>query len=370
MLPGINGMEQRKYIPRLLLTAVFMISLGGYAQNLVPNSSFEIFYKKTHEKGVDVLRLWYIPTRTSSDYFNTKVKGLGNPKEEIVPHTGTGYTGILAFDKREAYREYMSVKLNEQLKQYHVYRVSYYVQLSAQSTYASNAIGAAVTAHNPLNEHKHDALGLAPQIKPSQAIQTTGNWILVTEEFVASGGEEFLTIGNFNTEDMKGAVQLKEGKPMAYYYFDDVSLEFTGEVRKPTSNAKKKMRSISLDPEPEEKVEVSETMVLENIHFQSGNAILEEASFTELQKLVQDLSAKKGYKMEIYGHTDNVGDPKYNLKLSEARAKAVVDYLISQGIAPSQLSYKGYGDTQPKYTNDTEKGRQMNRRVEFKLISG
>ncbi|MFN7014845.1 MAG: OmpA family protein, partial [Bacteroidia bacterium] len=74
-------------------------------------------------------------------------------------------------------------------------------------------------------------------------------------------------------------------------------------------------------------------------------------------------------KIEISGHTDNVSSDEFNLRLSENRAKAVVEFLVQNGIAKERLTYKGYGKSQPIATNDTEEGRQENRRVEFKIIS-
>jgi len=72
-------------------------------------------------------------------------------------------------------------------------------------------------------------------------------------------------------------------------------------------------------------------------------------------------------KIEISGHTDNKGSAKANQALSERRAKTVVDYLLGQGILKDRLTYKGYGQTQPIATNDTDEGRQLNRRTEFKI---
>ena len=72
--------------------------------------------------------------------------------------------------------------------------------------------------------------------------------------------------------------------------------------------------------------------------------------------------------IEISGHTDNVGSAASNIRVSEARAKAVVDYLINNGIPTSRLTYKGYGFDEPIAPNTTEEGRQLNRRVEFKIL--
>jgi len=73
--------------------------------------------------------------------------------------------------------------------------------------------------------------------------------------------------------------------------------------------------------------------------------------------------------IEVRGHTDAKGSDSYNLRLSENRAKSVVDYLVSKGVNPKRLKYKGYGKSIPIDTNETEEGRSKNRRVEFKIIS-
>ena len=89
----------------------------------------------------------------------------------------------------------------------------------------------------------------------------------------------------------------------------------------------------------------------------------------ELQKLVSFLTTNPTVKIEISGHTDNVGDKKLNLTLSENRAKSVYDHLIKNLITTERLLYKGYGDTKPKAANDTEENKAKNRRTEFKVIA-
>jgi len=83
---------------------------------------------------------------------------------------------------------------------------------------------------------------------------------------------------------------------------------------------------------------------------------------------VELLKNNPGIRLEISGHTDNVGSYRANLKLSEARAKSVVDYLVGQGIDKKRLEYKGYSFNEPIADNNTEEGRSQNRRVEFKII--
>ena len=74
------------------------------------------------------------------------------------------------------------------------------------------------------------------------------------------------------------------------------------------------------------------------------------------------------YRLDISGHTDNVGDEAQNLLLSESRAQAVVSYLISKGVQAERITAKGYGETQPKTTNETPEGQAINRRVEFNVV--
>ncbi len=125
------------------------------------------------------------------------------------------------------------------------------------------------------------------------------------------------------------------------------------------------IKDIKLKP-----INVGATIVLSNIFFDFDKSTLRPISKTELDNLIKLLTVDyPNMKIEIGGHTDNYGSLEYNTRLSTNRAKAVVDYLIAHGVAKERLSYNGYAYQQPIATNDTEEGRQQNRRVEFKIIS-
>lgn len=117
------------------------------------------------------------------------------------------------------------------------------------------------------------------------------------------------------------------------------------------------------------KFDVGSKIVLKNIFFDFDKATLRKESTNELERLTKLLNDMPSLKIEISGHTDSKGNAAYNQTLSDARSKSVVDYLIAKGIAADRLTHKGYGLTQPIATNDTEEGRQLNRRTEFKIIS-
>lgn len=114
----------------------------------------------------------------------------------------------------------------------------------------------------------------------------------------------------------------------------------------------------------------SETKVfrLENVYFDTDKATLRPESYPALDNLVRALRAKPSMKIEIAGHTDNVGDDTYNRRLSQRRAEAVRDYLIKKGIKAERLVARGYGETKPVANNDTPEGRQKNRRTEIHIL--
>lgn len=110
------------------------------------------------------------------------------------------------------------------------------------------------------------------------------------------------------------------------------------------------------------------TMDLNNIFFDTNSATLKPESKAELDKLVAFIKSNAIAKIEVGGHTDNVGDDKSNQTLSENRAKAVYDYLIKSGIEALRLTSKGYGETKPVADNTTEDGRAKNRRTEITIL--
>lgn len=107
---------------------------------------------------------------------------------------------------------------------------------------------------------------------------------------------------------------------------------------------------------------------LKNIFFDFNKADLRPESRTDLRYLVEMLKAHPQYKIQIEGHTDSVGSEQFNQKLSEARANAVKQYLVAQGIATKRLTAKGFGASRPVASNATEEGRQRNRRTEFRFL--
>lgn len=116
------------------------------------------------------------------------------------------------------------------------------------------------------------------------------------------------------------------------------------------------------------KPEAGRKIVLNNIFFESGKSSLKKESVIEIEKVLKLLNDNPGMKIEVSGHTDIQGNYDKNMKLSKDRAQAVVNVLVQKGIDRRMLVAKGYGPDKPRATNDTNEGRQMNRRVELKII--
>jgi outer membrane protein OmpA-like peptidoglycan-associated protein len=114
-----------------------------------------------------------------------------------------------------------------------------------------------------------------------------------------------------------------------------------------------------------DKIEKGKAIVLNNVYFEQSSFIMQKESYPELDKVVSMLKTNPQTKIEIGGHTDNIGDNRLNLALSENRAKVILNYLVSKGIDEDRLLYKGYGGSKPVAPNDTEDNKKKNRRVEI-----
>jgi len=113
---------------------------------------------------------------------------------------------------------------------------------------------------------------------------------------------------------------------------------------------------------------VGKSIVLDDLLFKTGKAELDQRSYRLLDQMVDFMNQNPTLKIEIGGHTDNVGSDGSNQRLSEARAKSAVDYISNKGIDITRLKAKGYGEAKPRADNGTDDGKALNRRVEMKVI--
>lgn len=120
---------------------------------------------------------------------------------------------------------------------------------------------------------------------------------------------------------------------------------------------------------PMEPIEANAKVILKNVFFDTKKTDLKPESITELDNVVRLMNENPNMKIQIRGYTDNVGKPADNLILSQGRAVSVVNYLLNKGVKKERLSYKGFGETNPIATNDTEHGKALNRRTELSVVS-
>lgn len=174
------------------------------------------------------------------------------------------------------------------------------------------------------------------------------------------------TISRVQTDETGNyLITLPVGKDYAFnvnrrgylFYSDNYSLK-----DKPSDSMYQK--NIPLQP-----IEVNAAIVLKNIFFGYNQYELKPESQVELDKLVQLLLDNPAVKIQIEGHTDTIGNAADNQKLSENRAKAVVNYLVSKNISITRLSFRGFGASKPVADNSTEEGRAQNRRTELKVVA-
>jgi outer membrane protein OmpA-like peptidoglycan-associated protein len=195
------------------------------------------------------------------------------------------------------------------------------------------------------------------------------NWVLVSKVITAKGGENFITIGNFqkNSSTKKSILSKNEKNNISYYYLDTVSVELN---HKPITNY---TRTFQLVDEKENEItqmneiELNRMYKFKNIHFNFNSIKLTQAEKNEVDILYEYLYSNKNTKIIILGHTDYFGSPDYNKALSEKRAKSVADYLIKMGLNKTRIKAFGYGNSLPLSTSKTDDARKKNRRVEFKI---
>ncbi len=355
---------------------LFFISLIAQIfaqQNIVPNPGFEKYagppvgwaYRGAYFG--QVMKYWFSATTASPDVYGPSVKvpkdwaekGFGDQKA----HGGKSMAGLTLWgciNGKPHCREYIEIQLAEPLVPGQSYYAEFWTTHLLKSLQINN-LGIALSTTKV--ERKTDELiQIAPVVvSKSLVVAPAGRWVKVSGQFVASEESEYLLIGNFQDDNHTLS---KAWSPdcfnYAYYYIDDVLLKKIPPFRP----IPVKPDDLSLQA-----LEAGKTIRLKNIYFEFDRDELMPRSYVELNKLLKIMRDKPAMVIEILGHTDNVGDDTYNLDLSRRRATSVMSFLLENKISPKRLRSKGWGESKPIATNETDEGRQFNRRVEFQIIS-
>ncbi len=332
-------------------------------KNLVPNGSFENFKKKS---GNIKNALPWVGI-ASVDYYQEPIKNdTGRCKGA---QTGDCYAG-LRFQK--SYKEFIEVKLAEPLKRGNNYLFECYIRLAFWSNAQLKSFGVYFSKGGMKLVKFPERDYVVDTIAKKSALDGSFCWFKVKGIYKAIGGEKFITLGNFAPKiktDMAKINLFKPGFKEAYYFVDDVSLKWIkskeDEVRIVDVDSLKRYEKDSV-LQVRADAHVGEKITLK-ISFDLGRSYILAESFAELNKVCQYLFRHQNFVIQISGHSDNSGSSRKNMRLSEERARAVFEYLITKGVQNKML-YKGYGDTAPIADNSTDDGKAKNRRVEFEIL--
>ncbi len=361
--------------------------------NIVPNPGFEEFKRlpcmwtqQARKFNEEVMVSWGSPTETTPDLFTTQADAdcWTNPakrtKGKASPRGGTSMAGIKIWGKGNTptfWHEYLQVQLPEKLEAGTRYVVECWVLRANFSEQASNNIGLYLSSI-PVKTRDNLPLYFTPQVNAEEIVKGT-RWSKVSGVIEAKGDERYLLIGNFYSDDATLHEQQERGERGAYYFIDDVNVR----IAPPGSNLTPRPKE-SVPPPPKvivadhastkdvelprtEPPPVGKSIRLDNIGFEFGKATLTPESKTELDQLADMMIDYPLLRIEVEGHTDDIGSDASNLTLSQDRAQAVVDFLRNRKVEKERIASKGYGETKPLVPNNSDANRALNRRVEFRV---
>ncbi|MBN1252672.1 MAG: OmpA family protein [Bacteroidales bacterium] len=237
---------------------------------------------------------------------------------------------------------------------------------------ANSAYAYMVTTKNSKGGADIVRIGLKAKDKPNPVVLIYGNvYNAKTKEPISAGLQyeilpEGIIAGYAYSNPTDGAykIVIPYGKNYSFMANAQNFLSVSENLNLDTASTYKEIkRDLYLVP-----IEIGQTIRLNNIFFDFNSQSLKSESFPELNRVVKVLNENPNLEIEMAGHTDNVGIADANLKLSEERAHAVKNYLVSKNIDENRIISKGYGESKPVAENNNDEGRQLNRRVEFTIL--
>ncbi|MFY7937694.1 MAG: OmpA family protein [Flavobacterium sp.] len=349
--------------------------MNANCQNLVPNGDFEVNKHFFTFRTLGSLSNWFKINSTTPDFCESPYNIGGYQKA----FSGAKYCGIfLSLDSGlgRTYVEYISVKLDQKLIKDKNYCLSMYLSLG-DFHYSIDALNFNFSKKKLKGEgtgfvHVENYGVLT--YEGDSLLRDYKSWMRVCSNYQSIGGEQYLTIGYLNP-NVK-LIKVKKGKPnfnLTYYYIDKVSLIEEKDILNCDCKFKVKSQNlikngIDTSNNKIENLGLNKELILDDIKFETNNFELLSQSKIALNELIKYVKKGPEIKIEILGHTDNIGTESNNFLLSEKRAQSVAMYLINNGIPEYKIQYKGLGSKYPISTNENEDGRQLNRRVEIRIL--
>ncbi len=390
----MTNLNRSSLLATLSLAAIFCVSSANAQfddKNLVTNPSFEELEPGLRRNGqFDLTVGWTNPTIEISDIFsaNAKSKTVSLPDNmygKQSPYDGDNYAGIVVYSPRSKVpRTYVSVPLTRKMAAKSLYCIRFKASLAERSRFASNNVGvvlskAEIKEKTAITIERSDAL----YTDMNNPVTDREGWAEFCQIYASKGGEAFLTIGNFFSEDRtigEAMTVPKEydevgGIQAAYYFIDMVQVESisVGEScncegsRIPESKIMFS-GSVELNDEmtPQQKIEALD------VYFYQYKPEIVSAAERPINTVIDVLVANPNIKLQIIGHSDNeeialAGKETAVKNLAEKRAKNVKEYLEAQGIDAARLSIKVMDNKEPASQSSTPLSLAKNRRVEFKI---
>lgn len=391
-----NFNNMKSFITLVVIGLSTTLTFGQSNENLVPNGSFESVAKEPKKLGAIESALgWYSPTGAKADLFfpSKKTPAIGVPenvygKEEAKE--GSSYAGFVAFSHNNKMpRTYVSNKLEVPLKKGEKYCVQFHVAMAEASVYASNQIGAHFSKKAFGTEAKESIIEKTHVLNENNKIfNAPYGWDRVCNTFVAEGGEKYITIGNFTSnENTKNSRNKKNSKskvtpiPAAYYYLDNISVILIDENNPcdcatvdPTDGYSNTVyqKAININ----EDMSLSQKIESLNIYFGFGKTDFTVAGKDALDLIVKMLKENPNTRLQINGYSDEAEENaatenSFFQGMDGKRVNAIFNYFVENGIGETRLiaSPQGSSEKNAEITanDDEDISQAKNRRVEFKL---
>lgn len=379
---------------RILLSAVLLSSLVLNAQddkNLVKNPSFEAINGKLKKpKQLELATNWTSPTAEKADLYSRSVKELPvsapeNTNGKETPADGNNYAGVMMYSFGDkAPRTYIMTELLGPLKAGVKYCVRFDVSLSDNSKYAVNNIGAHVSK-KPFGFEDKRSIMAETHVKNSKnkIYNNTYGWETVCAVFTASGGEKYLTLGNFSpTKDTKNekVTKPKDSKaqqlPFAYYYIDKVSVFQLDSIEECQCEAKEKIEEATVivgeGYTSNKEFKLKEKIAHEKVFFTHLSTDINQIGLESINVLVDLMNNNPDAVIEVHAHSESsevAAATKVDTAkdLAKRRGEAVVKQLEKAGISTNRIVLVIDDDKDPVSKGESESEKARNRRVTFQL---
>ncbi len=378
---------------QVLLCSLLIAGVVAAQENLVPNPDFEdANIRALKKRGMldETCEEWTSATEAAVDFYSAGVKGdkVGVPLNELGTQTansGNRYAGFTAYSKdpRKFNRQYLTIKLDEELEENVTYCISINVSLADLSKYAVNGIGVYVSDRkvsegNTGNMVKTDNV---VRHRSNKVMQSMDQWETICGTFVGTGEEQYIVIGNFASDNKLKIEKVKRPKNVtgvqfqaAYYYVDDVEVKAITAPSEcactPADEREPDLIFTKKNVASEEEMSTSDKVKTSTVYFASLKSELTGLAKRDLDALADLLKANPNLRLEVVGHSDDDEmkegelNPRY-ATMGKRRADQVVRYLISKGVSEMRIVPRSKENTQPANTRPTPLAKAQNRRVEF-----